>query len=71
VVKVTRGEKDSRAAYARAHHKIVRDKRIFSAYVNEFAQVAAMSEPPEWETSWANLRQAALQEGVEQAADRT
>lgn len=49
-------EKDSRAAHACSHHKIVRDKRIVSAYVNEFAQVAAVSEPPEWETSWANLQ---------------
>jgi hypothetical protein len=32
---------------------IVRDKRIVSAYVNEFAQIAAVSEPLDWKTNWA------------------
>jgi hypothetical protein len=41
------------AGYSLENALIVRDKRIVSAYVNEFAQVAAVSEPLDWETSWA------------------
>jgi len=54
VAEVNRGEKDSQPAYANAHYKIVRDKRILITYVNEFAQVTAVSAPSDWETSWAN-----------------
>jgi len=42
------------AGYSLENALIVRDKRIVSAYVNEFAQVAAVSEPLDWETSWSN-----------------
>lgn len=32
---------------------IVRDRRIVRAYVQEFAQVAAVSEPLDWTSSWS------------------